>query len=127
MAQRTGLQSEVLSVVNFSGGPNRPLRFFVSPYPLNKTLHRIWERHTAQFVTPGCFECFSQLFIFCAHLLESLKEGTDMGFFSFETAWRTLQGFEIMNMLRKEQVQGVATGEVSDQVTAIATLFGVAV
>jgi transposase, IS6 family len=24
-----------------------------------------------------------------------------MGFFSFETAWRTLQGFEVMNMIRK--------------------------
>ena len=31
-----------------------------------------------------------------------------MGFFSFETAWRTLQGYEMMNMLRKGQVQGVA-------------------
>jgi transposase, IS6 family len=35
-----------------------------------------------------------------------------MGFFTFETAWRILQGFEIMNMLRKEQVQGVAKGDV---------------
>jgi transposase, IS6 family len=26
-----------------------------------------------------------------------------MGFFSFETAWRTLQGYEIINMLRKGQ------------------------
>ena len=26
-----------------------------------------------------------------------------MGFFSFETAWRTLQGFEVMNMIRKGQ------------------------
>ena len=49
-----------------------------------------------------------------------------MSFFTFETAWRTLQGFEIMNMLRKGQVQGVAKGEVRDQVTAIVTLFGVA-
>ncbi|HEY4386180.1 MAG TPA: IS6 family transposase, partial [Ktedonobacteraceae bacterium] len=50
-----------------------------------------------------------------------------MGFFSFETAWRTLQGFEIMNMLRKGQVQDVEKGEVKDQVTLVATLFGVAV
>ncbi|GHO82631.1 hypothetical protein KSZ_06370 [Dictyobacter formicarum] len=50
-----------------------------------------------------------------------------MGFFSFETAWRTLQGFEIMNMLRKGQVQGVAKGEVRDQATLVAKLFGVAV
>ena len=48
-----------------------------------------------------------------------------MGFFSFETAWRTRQGFEIMNMLRKGQVQGVAKGDVAGQVALIATLFGV--
>lgn len=47
-----------------------------------------------------------------------------MGFFSFETAWRTLQGFEVMNMIRKGQVQGVAKGNVRGQVTLIATLFG---
>jgi IS6 family transposase len=50
-----------------------------------------------------------------------------MGFFSFETAWRTLQGFEIMNMIRKGQVQGMEKGDVRDQMTFIATLFAVAV
>jgi transposase-like protein len=30
-----------------------------------------------------------------------------MGFFSFETAWRTVQGYEAMNMLRKGQIHGV--------------------
>jgi IS6 family transposase len=49
-----------------------------------------------------------------------------MGFFSFETAWRTLQGFEIMNMLCKGQLQGVDKGDVRGQVTLIAKLFGVA-
>src|SRR5450631_2767510 len=50
-----------------------------------------------------------------------------MGFFSFETAWRTLQGYEIMNMRRKGQVQGVAKGDVKGQIALVATLFGVAV
>lgn len=49
-----------------------------------------------------------------------------MGFFSFETAWRTLQGFEMMNMMRKGQLQGVAKGDVREQVVLIAKLFGVA-
>ncbi|WP_373324747.1 IS6 family transposase [Reticulibacter mediterranei] len=49
-----------------------------------------------------------------------------MGFFSFETAWRTLQGFEMMNMLRKGQIQGVAKGDVRGQVELVAKLFGVA-
>lgn len=47
-----------------------------------------------------------------------------MGFFSFETAWRTLQGYEIMNMIRKGQVQGVEKGDVRGQVALIAKLFG---
>ncbi|GAC1349409.1 MAG: hypothetical protein NVSMB27_22290 [Ktedonobacteraceae bacterium] len=45
--------------------------------------------------------------------------------FSFETAWRTLQGYEIMNMLRKGQVQGVDRSDVRGRVALIATLFGV--
>ena len=50
-----------------------------------------------------------------------------MGFFSFETAWRTLQGFEMMNMLRKGQVQGVAKGDVGGQIALVAKLFGVVI
>ncbi|GAC1565991.1 MAG: hypothetical protein NVS2B2_37980 [Ktedonobacteraceae bacterium] len=49
-----------------------------------------------------------------------------MGFFSFETAWRTLQGFEVMNMIRKGQVRGGSKGDILGQVAFIATLFGVA-
>ncbi len=49
-----------------------------------------------------------------------------MGFFSFETAWRTLQGYEVMNMMRKGQVQGVSKGDITGQITFIASLFGVA-
>ncbi|GHO88593.1 hypothetical protein KSZ_65990 [Dictyobacter formicarum] len=48
-----------------------------------------------------------------------------MGFFSFETAWRTVQGFEVMNMLRKGQVQGVNKGDVQGQAALVARLFGV--
>ena len=49
-----------------------------------------------------------------------------MGFFSFETAGRTLQGYEVMNMIRKGQVRGVGKGDISGQVSFIASLFGVA-
>jgi len=38
-----------------------------------------------------------------------------------------LQGYEMMNMLRKGQVQGVAKGDIGGQVVLVATLFGVAV
>ncbi len=47
-----------------------------------------------------------------------------MGFFSFETAWNTLQGYESMNMLRKGQMYGVEKGNIMGQITFIARLFG---
>jgi transposase, IS6 family len=50
-----------------------------------------------------------------------------MGFFSFEIAWRTLQGYETMNMLRKGQIAGVEKGDSMKQMIFIASLFGVAV
>lgn len=49
-----------------------------------------------------------------------------LGFFSFDTAWRTLQGYEAMHMIRKGQVKGVDKGNIRGQVRFIATLFGVA-
>ena len=49
-----------------------------------------------------------------------------LGFFSFETAWNTLQGYESMNIIRKGQVHGVEKGDIMGQVTFIANLFGVA-
>jgi transposase, IS6 family len=49
-----------------------------------------------------------------------------LGFFSVETAGRTLQGYEVMNMLRKGQVRGVGKGDITGQVSFITSLFGVA-
>jgi transposase-like protein len=48
-----------------------------------------------------------------------------MGFFSFATAERTLQGFEVMNMIRKGQIQGVGKGDILSQIAFISRLFGV--
>ena len=47
-----------------------------------------------------------------------------MGFFSDLTTQRTLQGYEIMNMIRKGQGQGVAKGDIRRQVALVATVFG---
>jgi transposase, IS6 family len=49
-----------------------------------------------------------------------------MGFFSFETAWRTLQGYEVMHMLRKGQINDVSKGDILGQVALVSSLFGVA-
>src|SRR5258708_40237355 len=50
-----------------------------------------------------------------------------MGFFSFATAWRTIQGYEAMNMIRKGQMQGGHKRNGLGQATFIAELFGVAI
>jgi len=49
-----------------------------------------------------------------------------LGFKSFNTARRTIKGYEVMNMLRKGQVIGVTKGEVKAQLDFMAQVFGVA-
>ncbi|MBA3920235.1 MAG: IS6 family transposase [Nostocaceae cyanobacterium] len=49
-----------------------------------------------------------------------------MGFGSFNTARRTLRGFEAMNMVRKGQVQGVEKGDVRASIELVSQLFGIA-
>jgi transposase-like protein len=49
-----------------------------------------------------------------------------LGFFSFETAQRTLAGLETLHMVRKGQVKGVDKGDVLAQVHFVNRLFGVA-
>ena len=46
-----------------------------------------------------------------------------LGFFSPETVWRTLQGYEIMHRIRKGQIRGVEKGDIIGQVACIASLF----
>jgi len=41
-----------------------------------------------------------------------------LGFFSFDTAWRTLQGYEVMHMVRKGQMRGVEKGDILGQVAS---------
>ncbi len=49
-----------------------------------------------------------------------------MGFESFNTARRTIKGYEIMNMMRKSQIKNVDKGAVIERVRFINQLFGVA-
>ena len=50
-----------------------------------------------------------------------------LGFGTFHTAQRTIQGYEAMHMLRKGQIEGIAKGDVLAQNRVINQLFGVAV
>ena len=49
-----------------------------------------------------------------------------MGFGSFNTARRTIRGYEAMNMIRKGQVQGAEKGDVQAQAEFVSKIFGVA-
>lgn len=50
-----------------------------------------------------------------------------MSFGSFNSARRTLKGYEAMNMIRKGQIKNVERGDISDQIRFIHSLFGIAV
>ena len=49
-----------------------------------------------------------------------------MGFGSFNTARRTLRGYEAMNMIRKGQIEGVEKGDIKAQVELVSQIFPVA-
>jgi transposase-like protein len=46
------------------------------------------------------------------------------GFRAFHSAWRTIQGIETVNMIRKGQVRWLAKGDIPGQVAFINSLFG---
>ena len=48
-----------------------------------------------------------------------------LGFGSFNTARRTLKGYEAMNMIRKGQIKGADKGDVMGQISFINEIFGV--
>jgi IS6 family transposase len=47
-----------------------------------------------------------------------------LGFGSYPTAWRTIQGYETMHMIRKGQIEGVDKDNIRAQNQLIAKLFG---
>ncbi len=50
-----------------------------------------------------------------------------LGFKSFNTARRTLKGYEAMNIIRKGQIQGIEKGNIKAQIEFVSQIFGVAV
>jgi len=49
-----------------------------------------------------------------------------LGFGSFNSARRTLKGYEAMAMIHKGQIPGVHKDDVTEQTSFIHTLFGIA-
>lgn len=60
------------------------------------------------------------------HRFIKRRVNPSMGFWSFDTAWRTLQGYEAMHQLRKGQVQGTTRGDIRSQIRFVARAFGLA-
>ena len=54
------------------------------------------------------------------------RTGLAKGYGSFLTVWRTLQGIEAMNMIRKGRARWVAKDDAIAQATFVAELFDLA-
>jgi IS6 family transposase len=52
------------------------------------------------------------------------RVNASQGFRSFEGAWRTIQGYEAMHMIRKGQVRGLPKGDVAGQILFIQETLG---
>jgi transposase-like protein len=50
-----------------------------------------------------------------------------LGYKSFHTAWRTIRGIEIMQMINKGQVEGVKKKDIIGQKEFVESLFGIAI
>jgi transposase-like protein len=59
-----------------------------------------------------------------AHRFIKRRNNPGLGFGSFRTARRTLQGYEAMHMIQKGQIEGIAKGDVLAQNRVIAQMFG---
>lgn len=60
------------------------------------------------------------------HRFIKRRVNPEMGFWSFETAWWTIQGYEATNQLRKGQVRGTTKGDLPSQVRFVSRAFGLA-
>jgi IS6 family transposase len=59
------------------------------------------------------------------HRFVKRRVNPGLGFGSFRTAHRTLQGYEMMHMIRKGQIEGIAKGDILAQNRVLAQVFGV--
>jgi transposase, IS6 family len=60
------------------------------------------------------------------HRFVKRRVNAGLGFGSFRTAQRTLQGYEAMHMIRKGQIEGIAKGDILAQNRVLAQVLGVA-
>jgi IS6 family transposase len=81
---------------------------------------------------PGRTDTAHTEFVICDESIEQdhrfvkRRVNSGLGFGSFRTAQRTLQGYEAMHIIRKGQIEGIAKGDVLAQNRVLAQVFGVA-
>jgi transposase, IS6 family len=61
------------------------------------------------------------------HRTVNKRVGLAKGYGSFQSAWRTLQGIETMNMIRKGRVRWLDKADAVGQALFIGALFGLAI
>ena len=60
------------------------------------------------------------------HRFIKRRVNSGLGFSSFNTARRTIRGYETMNMIRKGQIAGIGRRDIQMQVKFVSNLFGIA-
>jgi transposase-like protein len=60
------------------------------------------------------------------HRFIKKRIAASLGFRSAEGAWRTIEGYEAMHLIRKGQIRWLAKGDVVGQRQFIHSLFGIA-
>ena len=119
---------------SWATAPTIPTTTILAPRVMNVEKNAAYPKAIAELKTAGVLPQHVELrqVKYLNNLIEQdhrfIKRLTKpgMGFFSFETARRTRQGFEMMNRLRKGQRQTGNKGDVRGQVALVAKLFGVA-
>jgi transposase-like protein len=59
-----------------------------------------------------------------AHQAVKRRVRATQGFRAFDSAWRTIQGIETVNMIRKGQVRWLAKDDIPGQATFVGRLLG---
>jgi transposase, IS6 family len=60
------------------------------------------------------------------HRFTKRRVNAGLGFCSFNTAWRTIRGYESINMIRKGQLAGIGRRGIQRQVKFVSNLIGIA-
>jgi transposase, IS6 family len=104
-----------------------------SPRVINVDKNQAYPPAVEQLKKEGSFPNRTQLRL-CKYLNNLIEQdhrfikrrvNPGLGFFRFNTAWRTISGYESMNMIRKGQIAGIGRGAIQRQVKFVSNLFGI--